>query len=1134
MLIDNSKSSKNQKVHEWIASSTGNGEMDLVTGYFTIGALAYMSELINEKISEFRLVLGEIVLQESMNDRVIDLLNENVTLNAALKIGKVAKNAVEFLKQKKVLVKTLEPNFCHAKCYIFTHKNRSESYYLVGSSNLTEAGIGLKETNNVELNVLGQGTDANYGEVVNWFNDLWAMPQAHVDKTITDKSGKITKVDFKLYLIKQIEQIFHKYSPEDIYYKILFELYGSEVSIDISDLDFNKKIGRLEDSKVYSALYPFQQKGVLSLVKMLRKYNGAILADAVGLGKTWTALAVIKFFMREGYEPILFCPKKLNNNWRRYLTKHHSRFEEDQFDYTIRYHTDLQDDRLETNHSDGLKIKDYFQSEKPKLLVIDESHNLRNDRSTRYQMLLEDILKHKNNQNIKVLLLTATPINNNLKDIRNQYSLIVRGANDGFYETLDIRSLFDEFRRAQIIFQVWCMQPDRKLSGLRFPDGFMKLTDHLTVARTRKMVQSIQPDLKFPLKNKPINEYVTPTRIGNFESFDEIFDAFPKTLSAYSPALYLPKKEHIQSIENEQQRDFFLVKMMYILLVKRLESSWYSFLNTVNVLLNYHQEVLDKIKYYETSKQKVSLQTSLILVADDDSDDEFELGKNRPISIADIDSAGNLQQYKKNLNTDIKALENLKINFEKFQSHLEKEASGANRKKSIDEKLQTLIERIEEKWQNRKNFNNRKVLIFTAYKDTAYYLYDQLNRRGYKKLAVVSGKGSKVSGSEEIHKDIEPILERFAPCTKLFLEREWNDFLNDKKADLRDQYKSWNDWIINAGREDVVKKLNDQIEILISTDILSEGQNLQDCDYVVNYDIHWNPVRVIQRMGRIDRLASPNDEIFGLNFWPSDNINTYLNLEERIVNRMIGMMTAGAEIDADFVAKLKEKMDDDSFEENQKKRMMEQMQGDWNDLEVNDRQLGFNDLSLESFRQELAQKIDSDIKANNKSLSEIPKGIYSGFIKIDPVCPTPGIIALLAYPSRPAGVQNHLYKKYDLIYIDNDGRQVLENHGEVLNAFSRHKLTARFVADDIESGEENAIAHLSGCLRTWLESQYKNSVVTESGEIKVYAGAIQVDLLEKLKLGKAEASNKIKAGGLDVSIYDPENCDLLAWVVVSE
>jgi len=561
-------------------------------------------------------------------------------------------------------------------------------------------------------------------------------------------------------------------------------------------------------------------------------------------------------------------------------------------------------------------------------------------------MFMDEILKHKNNQNIKVLLLSATPINNNLNDIRNQYYLMVKEQDDGFYETLDIRNLTYEFKRAQTIYMDWCAKKDRKVSDLKLPDSFRKLTDNLTVARTRTMVLSIQSDLKFPQKNKPENIYETPTFIGNFETFDELFDAFPPYLSAYSPALYIARKEGVTALEDEQQRDMYLVRMMYILLVKRLESSWFSFMTTVEKILIYHQSVLDKIKGYEKGKNQTKIEVTSDDISIDEGDEEYELGKKRPIRISEIEAAGKLKRYKDNLKEDIKALENLKNNLQKFKDEILKELESKKPNKSKDIKLEKLIEKINEKRKNAKNNGNKKILIFTAYKDTASYLSEQLQKRSFNNIAMVSGEGGVLQGSNVIVKNFEPILERFAPCTKLYSEQEWNDFKVDKELSLQKQYSEWLEWINKTDRTDVIEKLNAPIDILIATDCLSEGQNLQDCDYVVNFDIHWNPVRVIQRMGRIDRLNSPNDEIFGLNFWPSDKINDYLNLEERVVNRLISMITVGAEIDKSFVEKLTNKMDDDKFETQQRKRMLEQMQSDWKELETNDQQLGFNNLSL--------------------------------------------------------------------------------------------------------------------------------------------------------------------------------------------
>ena len=310
MILDNEN--KELKVHQWISKYTEEGKFDLVTGYFTIGALAWLSRQVNDKISDFRLVLGDIVNVDLEENRPLDLLNENISIEAALKLNSVSQEAVNFLKQDKVLAKTLEPNFCHAKNYLFhpAKDDDRDKYFVSGSSNLTEAGIGLKHTNNVELNIAETGNNNQYKELVYWFESLWVKPQAHTDKTIIHKDGKHTKIDFKKYLVGEIEKIFIKYTPREIYYKILFELFGNQLLEEENNPEFNRQIGRLENSVIYNALYEFQKKGVLSLIKMLQKCNGSILADAVGLGKTWSALAVIKYFQLQGREVLLLCPRE--------------------------------------------------------------------------------------------------------------------------------------------------------------------------------------------------------------------------------------------------------------------------------------------------------------------------------------------------------------------------------------------------------------------------------------------------------------------------------------------------------------------------------------------------------------------------------------------------------------------------------------------------------------------------------------------------------------------------------------------------------------------------------------------------------------------------------------------------------
>ncbi|GAB1396746.1 hypothetical protein MASR1M65_15230 [Saprospiraceae bacterium] len=422
MILDNENG--NLKVHEWISKYTKTGKLSIVTGYFTVGALAYFSKETKDKIDEYKFILGDIVNFDSDKDRALDLLNEEINIDASLKLSKVAQEAVAFLELDKVKAKTLEPNFCHAKAYLYKHndKDPQKDYYISGSSNLTEAGVGLKTTNNVELNIGSFGSDPQYNELIKWFDSLWSRPQAHDYKTVVDGNGGVNRIPFKKYLIDEIKKIFTEYSPKQLYFKVLFELFGDELLLEKDNPEFNRQIGRLENTVVYNSLYEFQQKGVLSLIKMLQKYNGAILADAVGLGKTWTALAVMKFYQLQGREVILICPKKLQYNWRIYQKNQNSKFEKDQFEYFLRFHTDLTEDLMENYHDRADKL---FINEKPKLFVIDESHNLRNDKSKRYKFLVDQILSQ--NEDVKVLMLSATPINNSLMDIRNQFKLIVGG-----------------------------------------------------------------------------------------------------------------------------------------------------------------------------------------------------------------------------------------------------------------------------------------------------------------------------------------------------------------------------------------------------------------------------------------------------------------------------------------------------------------------------------------------------------------------------------------------------------------------------------------------------------------------------------------------------------------------------------
>jgi len=945
-------------------------------------------------------------------------------------------------------------------------------------------------------------------------------------------------------LIEKIEKIFIKYTPKQLYYKVLFELFGNQILEDEDNPEFAKQFGRLENSVIYNTLYDYQKKGVLSLIKMLQKYNGAILADAVGLGKTWSALAVMKFFQQQGREIIVICPKKLQHNWSRYRKNHDSKFERDKLEYFIRFHTDLDEERMNKQEYKNELSDTLFINDRPKLFVIDESHNLRNDKSKRYKFLLEEILKK--NEDAKVLMLSATPINNSLNDIKNQFKLIVKGNVHGFEETLGVRNLEYTFRTAQKIFNEWRQEENPKISDFikKLPANFFTLTDALIVARTRSMIEEQQSELVFPKKAKPDNVFVTPKEIGNFESFEELFEHFPPMLSGYQPAFYAESleekkkrkkykksnKKDISVIEDEVLRDRFLVKMMYILMVKRLESSWFSFKSTIEKILEHHQNALNKIKAFEENKKdsEISIEPDFDedLIADN-IEEEITLGKKRKIKLSDIANAGNLELYKKDLKKDIKALNNLLKNIERFEKNLNKETLIPNNHKSSDDKLQVLIDKIIAKRKSGENNNNQKIIIFTVYKDTAEYLFEQLKLRGFDKIAMVSGSGSKTDDSDKEFKNFEPILERFAPYTKLYKEKEWKFEPSSESLTEKQKYDEWIKWL-KENDPKTYKKIDNPIDILIATDVLSEGQNLQDADMVINYDIHWNPVRIIQRMGRIDRLGSPNKKIFGINFWPSNNINTYLNLQKRIEQRMATMKLAGSEVDMDFSDTFREMARDEALENKMKARMLKQMEITFEDLD-GEKSFGFDDLSLEAYRQDLL----SELNKNRKIYEEMPNGVYTGFIADKEICNKEGIIALLGYPAKPPKTIDYQYQYYNLIYVDKHGNPVLLNQKEILDALAHHKEKKRYVPEKIDKGEQNAIQELVDAIKNWLKSQAVEEEKQADGTVKKKMGNEAMDLISKLQAGDKEAVKRIKQNIKTEDKFKTDNFDLITWFLVS-
>lgn len=1142
MLVDNH--STEFKVHSFIQQYINDGSMDIVTGYFTVGALCHFANLTNEKIAQYRIILGDITQRDVTEISSLDLLNSDLSLEKALRLKSLAKEAVDFLQLSKVSLKTLEPNFCHAKLYLFkSEKNdRQKNFYISGSSNLTEAGIGIKQSDNFELNIADFGGNEQYKEILNWFNALWEHPKAHNFKILVDENGKETKIDFKTYLINEISKLFQEFLPNDIYFKILFERFYNDISLSINTPEYQRNIQKLKDSEIYNALYEFQQKGAESLIDRIEKYNGAILADAVGLGKTWTALAVMKYFQNRGREILLLCPKKLHYNWLKYKKNQNSRFEKDELEYHIRFHTDL-DEKLMQKPEYVHDRKDYnFTNKKPKLIVIDESHNLRNDKSKRFEYLLEEIIKK--NEDVKVLLLSATPINTDFKDVRNQLKLITKGDNTALKNILDINNLDYLFKQTSTLYNKWQQNKEASISQLTqaFGQDFFKLTDSLIIARTRKMIVHQQRNLVFPTKAKPINKYITPKIMLEVDTLEDLIHKFPPILSGYQPNYYtLTSDERIQrktdekkgvysgenALEDDVSRDRFLVKMMYILLLKRLESSWFSFHTTVNKILQHHQNVLAKIENYQKYKSTETLsQTSLFTDDDDDEDlQEYTIGK-REIKLSDIDNAGNLALFEKSLKRDISKLKGLSKGMDYFSEVIAQELEEDEPLKSRDTKLQELIAILNDK---KENATNKKVIIFTTYTDTAQYLFEQLSARGFSKIAMINGYGTQTDYEGEMHiSNFEGVLERFAPFTKLFVERKWEDFECDAESP-QERYTLWQEWVVSVDKK-VKQQLATPIDILIATDALSEGQNLQDADMVINYDIHWNPVRTIQRVGRIDRLGSPNQEVFTVNFWPAPNINEYLNLQTRIEKRMAAMKIIGSEDIKDFTENYANIAIDTDLEERQNKKMLEQMQDSIEELET-EKSFGFDDLSLEMYRQDLALELENRL---NHYL-QLPNGIFSGVAFAEAIEneQKEGIIALLGSPIRKAK-QKKAYQQLKLIYVDAQGKEILVNEKEILHYLSQQKNAPRYGCEKLDIGDQEEVKHYANALAQWFEHQQANTIVDEDGHTKKVAGKASLDMLDQLSKGKKTAIEEMKNTQTMSAKYNKDNWDFITWLIVKK
>ncbi|MBN2173150.1 MAG: DEAD/DEAH box helicase family protein [Bacteroidales bacterium] len=987
-----------------------NSDLSFVSAFFTIYAYEHLKPQL-ESIEKLRFLFGEPTFIKSLdpsktNRRDFKIEDDQLVIPIESRLSQKATAAEcsEWIKQKVEIKSMVKPNFLHGKLYHIENESGVKDA-VMGSSNFTVNGLGLGGSPNIELNMEIQDK-RDLQDLKEWFDDLW-----------NDQDGLVE--DVKDQVLKYLEQLYIENEPEFIYFKTLYHIFEKYLDEQERGGLLTEKTGFFE-SEIWNKLYDFQKDGVKGAINKILRHQGCIIADSVGLGKTFEALAVIRYFELLNYRVLVLCPKKLSSNWTVYQSGKSNilnPFIKDRFNYSVLYHTDM--GRITgKSDADGIELE-HFNWGAYDLVVIDESHNFRGNpmektkddgatKMNRAKWLMEMVIK--SGVDTKVLMLSATPVNNTLRDLRNQISLITRGANDALFETSQIKDIAQTLKNAQTQFTLWAdhkKNPDRSIKQLmeRLDSSLFKLLDELTIARSRKHIKSfydVESIGAFPKRLKPDSIYPKIDLKDRFFTYDALNKRILQyKLAVFNPSAYV--KEEMQAKYEEiaktnvlsftqGQRENFLIGMMKVNFLKRLESSIESFEISMDRTIRKIEKLVEKIEKFKELKLN-TMEEDLSEAEPDESEmeenaddlEQWQVGKKLKFDFADL----HLDEWLVDLQKDKEALIDLYNNAV---------AVTPDR----DAKLRDLKKLIKDKITKPLNGGNNKVIIFTAFADTADYLYDCLKDWVHKELgfniAMVAGSSSKTTFGKN---EFSHILTNFAPLAK-----------------ERDKIKTM--------------PQKDEIEVLIGTDCISEGQNLQDCDYLINYDIHWNPVRIIQRFGRIDRLGSRNEKIQLVNFWPTKDLDNYINLKERVEARMALVdVTATGEDNILKNDQIEELITEDlKYRNKQLKKLRDEVL----DLEDMDENISLTDFTMDDFRIELMNFLED----NKKRLEEAPFGLYavapspSGnhvalmdsdkFSESEKEIIRPGVVYCLKQKGDTGGNEEvNPLQPYFLVYIRDDG-----------------------------------------------------------------------------------------------------------------
>jgi hypothetical protein len=860
----------------------------------------------------------------------------------------------------------------------FINVANDEVYTYTPVNGFTTTDLGCERGNSM-MNFVNKVDGASARQYLRVFNELWNNEKDFAD--VTDD------------IIDHISNIYRENSPEFIYFVTLYNIFN-EFLEDISEDVLPNEATGFKDSQIWNKLYDFQKDAALAIINKLEKYNGCILADSVGLGKTFTALAVIKYYETRNKNVLVLCPKKLCDNWMTYRTNYITNpIAGDRLAYTVLFHSDLS--RV-GGRSNGLELEKINWGNYD-LVVIDESHNFRNGgkitrddddddpRENRYLRLMNKVIRA--GVKTKVLMLSATPVNNRFNDLKNQLQLAYEGDTKRMDALLNTNTSIDDiFRQAQKAYNIWAKLPNEKrnterLLGMLSFD-FFEVLDSVTIARSRKHIEAYyntEAVGKFPLRLPPISRRPSLTDLPSAINYNEIFNQLQKlNLAIYTPSEFiLPSKMSKYALDPETHgaglslvgREMGIRRIMCILMLKRLESSVNSFRLTLTRLLKLISNTIDTIDRHEAYINVEEVDDYDFDIEDSDNDAFVGTKKNR-IALEDIDYIS-WRQY---LQSDKEELELTRLMLDDITPE-------------HDSKLQQLIADLRDKFAHPINGDNKKVLIFTAFSDTAVYLYDNLAKPIKQKYgmdtALVTGDVEARSTLKLKEKlDFNKVLTLFSPISK--------------------------------EKESIYPNIHEEIEVLIATDCISEGQNLQDCDYLINYDIHWNPVRIIQRFGRIDRIGSKNDVIQLVNYWPDMTLDEYIDLKGRVEARMkVSVLTSTGD---DNPISPEEKGDLEY-----RKAQLKKLQEEVVDIEEMNNGVSIMDLGLNEFRLDLLEYMKT-----HKDVDHTPFGLHAvvGHNEFT----EPGVIYVLKNRNKGVNIdkKNRLHPFY-IVYLRNDG-SVVVNH----------------------------------------------------------------------------------------------------------